>query len=143
MTNDLKELATEASDVAAHKAKSAQMAVEVAREVQNAQMVEETVKRTSEALLQRLKEVFGESDSENPQQMKVLVRRIPILCTNVEQIHTDIKDIKVLIKEGSADKEERLRAIERNMWKWIGVLLVFPPIVTLLVALLINKLTHA
>lgn len=43
-------------------------------------------------VIEGLKEVFGESD--NPQQMKVLVRRIPIICTNIETMHDNIKEIK-------------------------------------------------
>lgn len=85
---------TEASAEAVHKAKSAQQAVEVARELQLAKAVEETAERTKKALLEGLKEVFGDSDSSNPEHMKILVRRIPILCTNVLQMHDDIKAMK-------------------------------------------------
>lgn len=83
-----------ASAEAAHKAKTAAQAVEHAREVQLAQVVEETAQRTKEALLEGLKEVFGEGDGQDTDQMKVLVRRIPILCTNIEVMHTDIAAIK-------------------------------------------------
>lgn len=86
-------LSPEAAE-AIHKAKNAAQAVEFAREVQLQKAVEETAQKTKEALLEGLREVFGESDSENPQQMKVLVRRIPILCTNVEQMHEDLKEMK-------------------------------------------------
>jgi len=47
---------------------------------------------TKQQLLEALKEVFGEGD--NPAQMKILVRRIPIICTNIEEMHEGIKDIK-------------------------------------------------
>jgi hypothetical protein len=85
----------EASEVAAHKAKSAQAAVEVAREVQLAEAIEKTAAQTKQALLEGLKEVFGEGDEKrDPDQMQILIRRIPLICQDVKQIHTDMKDIK-------------------------------------------------
>src|SRR3954452_12729229 len=92
--------AEEAAAVAVHKARSLQQAVEVARELQMQRAVEETAHKTKEALLEGLKEVFGGSDSEDPQQMRILVRRIPIICTSIEQMHSDISDIKDNLKWG-------------------------------------------
>lgn len=88
----------EASAEAVHTAKNAQQAIEFAREAQLRQAVEETARRTKESLLEGLKEVFGEGDNKDPEQMKILVRRIPVLCTNVNQMHDDISDIKDNIK---------------------------------------------
>ncbi len=82
------------SKEAIHAAKNAAQAIEVAREAQLAKTVSETVQRTKDALLEGLKEVFGDSDSSSPGQMKILVRRIPIICSEINQIHTDIADIK-------------------------------------------------
>lgn len=90
----------QASAEAVHKAKNAAQAVEMVREAQMAKLVEDTAIRTKEALLEGLKEVFGEGDNKDPEQMKVLVRRIPILCTNVLQMHDDIADVKGDIKWG-------------------------------------------
>lgn len=81
-----------ASEVAAHKAKSAQLAVELAREAQQRELVEQTAAKTKEALLDGLKEVFGEGDKD-PNQMTVLIRRVPILCTNIEAMHKAIDKI--------------------------------------------------
>lgn len=92
-TNDLSPEAAQAI----HKTKSAQQAIELARAIEIERAVEQTALKTKEALLEGLKEVFGESDSENPQQMKVLVRRIPILCTNVAEMHSDLGEIKTSI----------------------------------------------
>lgn len=87
--------AEEASALAVHKAKSAQQAVEFAREMQLREIAAETVKQTKDALLEGLKEVFGDyGDTKDPQQMKVLVQRIPILCTTIIQMHQDIADMK-------------------------------------------------
>lgn len=83
----------QASHDAVHAARDAQQAVELAREVQLEKAVKETARQTKEALLEGLKEVFGDT-SEDPGQMKVLVRRIPILCTSIDQMHKDISDIK-------------------------------------------------
>lgn len=87
------DLSPESSD-AVHKAKNAQQAIEVAREIQNAKLVEDTAQETKKALIEGLKEVFGESDTANPQEMKVLVRRIPILCTNIANMHLAIEEMK-------------------------------------------------
>jgi HPt (histidine-containing phosphotransfer) domain-containing protein len=87
-----------ASAEAVHAVKNAAQAVEITRQAQLAEVVEQTAQRTKESLLEGLKEVFGNSDSDNPQQMTILVRRIPILCTNIEAMHQDISDIKGNIK---------------------------------------------
>ena len=55
--------------------------------IKNDQNIKEVVKEA-------LSEVFGESDNKDPEQMKILVRRIPILCANVENMHQNIADIK-------------------------------------------------
>lgn len=91
-------LSQEAQD-AIHKQKNAAQAIESAREVQLAKAVEETALRTKEALLEGLKEVFGDSDALNG-EMKILVRRIPLICQDVKQIHSDISDIRDNIKWG-------------------------------------------
>jgi len=101
---------------AVHAAKNAAQAIEVSREVALQKVVEDTANRTRETVLSALKEVFGESDSENPQQMKVLVRRIPILCTNVEKMHddlTDLKNIAKVNKDNIADINDNLRWVVR------------------------------
>ena len=54
-----------------------------------------TDKRVEIALTAALKNVFGGSDSSrDPEQMVILVRRIPILCTNVENMHVMIGEMK-------------------------------------------------
>lgn len=84
-----------ASAEAVHKTKNAQQAVEFARETQLREIAAETVKQTKDALLEGLKEVFGDfGDPKDPQQMKVLVQRIPILCTTIIQMHQDISEMK-------------------------------------------------
>lgn len=99
MTDSTNMDAHEASAAAAHKAKSAQAAVELAREVQNEELVVRTAQKTKEALLQGLKEVFGD-DGDDPKQMRILVRRIPIVCTNIQNMHDDITDMKDNLKWG-------------------------------------------
>lgn len=91
---DIHEKSQEASAEAVHKAKGAAQAVETAREMQLAELAEKTAQATKKSLIEGLKEVFGDSDTQDPQQMKVLVRRIPILCVSVMQMHEDIKAMK-------------------------------------------------
>lgn len=65
----------EASADAVHKAKSAAQAVEMAREAQLSELVEQTAQKTKQALLEGLKEVFGDGDEKNPAQMKIQIGR--------------------------------------------------------------------
>lgn len=95
METDPNITAEDASQEAVHTAKNAAQALETARQVQLA----EAVQQTKDALLAGLKEVFGDSDSTDPQQMKVLVRRVPLLCQSVEQTHKDIADLKDMVKD--------------------------------------------
>lgn len=79
---------------AVHSIRDAAQATELARQAQLADAITETAQQTQRAVLQGLKEIFGDMDSQNPGHMKILVHRIPILCTSVMQMHDDIKDLK-------------------------------------------------
>ena len=46
-----------------------------------------------ETVAEALKEVFTEGDTKEP-EMKILIRRIPILCTNVEAMHKSIEKME-------------------------------------------------
>ena len=81
---------SEASAEAAHKAKSAQMAVEISREVHLEEAIAKTAESTKAALLEGLQEVFGKGDDVGSGEMNILVRRIPLICGEIKQIHTDI-----------------------------------------------------
>lgn len=82
--------AEKASIEAVEKTKEAQEAVEHARREQiKAQNIEQT-----NMMIEALKAVFGnEGDEKDPEQMTVLVRRIPILCTNISEMHKSIDGI--------------------------------------------------
>jgi hypothetical protein len=69
---DLQAQADDATAEAVHKAKNAQAAIELARQAQLASAVEAAAQKTKDALLEGLKEVFGDSDSEDPTRMKCL-----------------------------------------------------------------------
>lgn len=84
----------EASAEAIHKTKNAQAAVELARQVQLEEAITKTALQTKAALLEGLKEVFGDGDEKDPDQMRILVRRIPILCTTVETMHLNLEKIQ-------------------------------------------------
>lgn len=87
--------AEDASKEAVHAAKNAAQATEAARQAQLAEAIAQTAAQTKAALIEGLKEVFGEGDSiTDDGQMVVLVRRIPILCTNVESMHKAIEKIQ-------------------------------------------------
>lgn len=84
----------EASAEAVHKAKGAAQAVEAARQAQLAELVQQTAQSTRDALMAGLKEVFGDSDAKDPDQMKILIRRVPILCTQITQMHEDLANMR-------------------------------------------------
>lgn len=79
----------QASAEAAHKAKSAQMAVEVAREIHQAELVGQT----KEALMEALQEVFGKGDDVGSGEMNILVRRIPLICQDIKNMSVSIEKI--------------------------------------------------
>lgn len=66
----------------------------MAREAQVQEALSKFADQNNKQLLSILKEVFGESDAENPKEMKILVRRIPILCTNIENMHKAIEEMR-------------------------------------------------
>lgn len=88
-----------ASAEAVHKAKNAAQAVEIAREAQNAKLVEDTAARTKESLIEGLREVFENDNNKDPKQMRVINQKIPLLCLSVEQTHTDIAEMKESLRE--------------------------------------------
>lgn len=84
------------ADMEPNVAKAAETAAQLV-----ADTAELTDKRVEIALTTALKKVFGESDADrDPDQMVVLVRRIPILCTNVANMHAMIAEIKENITWG-------------------------------------------
>lgn len=116
----------EASAHAVHKAKSAAAAVELSREVQMQEAIQKTAEQTKQTVVEALKEVFGDGDENNPTQMKVLVRRIPILCTNIEAMHKEI-----------ANTREDVVEIKDNL-KWGTRLVLGAVLLSLLGTVLIN-----
>ena len=98
--------AKSASEEAIHKAKNAQQAVEAAREAQNLELVEEAARRTKEALLEGLKEVFSNDNDTWPGKMTVILQRVPILCSTVLVMHEQIENM-----------DKKLEATNENI-KW-------------------------
>lgn len=81
--------ADEASDEAAHKAKSAAFAVEVSRELHQ----KELVAQTKDAMIDALREIFGDGDKAASGEMNILIRRIPFICDDIVQMHKGIDRI--------------------------------------------------
>jgi Fe-S cluster assembly ATPase SufC len=86
--------AEDASKEAVHTAKNAAQAVEVARQTQMIEVAKAAAAETKIMLMESLREVFGEGDQKNPEQMQILVQRIPLICQDVNQIHVDIREVK-------------------------------------------------
>lgn len=79
---------------AVHAQRDAAYTVELAREAQLARAIEEVAQRTKHDVIEGLREVFGNSDSEDPGRMKVLVRRIPLICQDIAQMRDDVQEMK-------------------------------------------------
>lgn len=74
--------------------------------------------QTKDMVIEALKEVFDTTDSKTPAEMKVLVRRIPILCTSVEDIHRNIESIHNSLSELIAwKKDDSNWKKEFDVWK--------------------------
>lgn len=86
--------AEQASADAIHKAKNAQQAIEAARAAQVEEAAMKAAERTKAALLDGLRQVFTNDNDKSPQEMRVLIQRVPIICTNIMQMHDDIKALK-------------------------------------------------
>ncbi len=48
-------------------------------------------KKIQEIVTKAIENVFGNSDTKDPEQMRVLVRRIPILCSQIESMSKQIE----------------------------------------------------
>ncbi len=81
-TNELKDIADDASAEAVHKAKQAQQAVEIAREAQMAS-----------AIANAVKEVFS-LDDENGRKRFVDISRVPLICQAILGIDQRLKTME-------------------------------------------------
>lgn len=117
------ELSTEA-ELAIHKTRSAQQAVEIAREVQIQKAIEETANRTENSIRKVLQEVFVESDSEKPEKMKVLWSKIPLLCTNMTAMHESIRTIEANQTNNTKAIEKIESYISKGVWVILTAVLV-------------------
>lgn len=77
-----------------HAARDEAQAREVSRQAQLDEAIEKTSLRTKADVLDVFQQVFGDGDSKDPHEMKVLVQRIPILCTQITQMHADIGEMR-------------------------------------------------
>lgn len=82
-----------AAKEAIHASKNAAQAVEMAREAQLATIVSQTAKETRAALLEGLQQIFGEGDEKDPEHMKIIYGKIPVLCIRVDAIDKNIAKI--------------------------------------------------
>ena len=84
----------DASAIAVHKAKNAQQAIEMARQLQIQEAVAKTAEETRRAVFEGLHQIFGEPDGKDPEQMRVIHQKIPILCIRMDAIDNNIKNIQ-------------------------------------------------
>lgn len=87
---------TEASREAVHAARDAAQAIETARAVQATVLHESTTASLTEAL----REVFGEYTE---QQRFIDLKRVPLICKQIEYIHENIAEIKTMMDNVKSD----------------------------------------
>lgn len=82
-------------DESTERSKNASSIADIARSVEHDQIAEKAAEKAKAAVMEAIQEVFGYSDkSADSPEMTVLIRRIPLICQDVKQIHADIADIK-------------------------------------------------
>ncbi len=91
----MNENTTDASKEAINKAKEAAEAVENSRAEQMSTFISKADDRTVKNLSQALSDVFGENSSAG---RFIDVKRIPLICAQITQIHTDISGIQDNLK---------------------------------------------
>ncbi len=79
---------------AVHAARDEAQAREMARQVQLEEAIDKASLQTKADVMEVLEKVFGNTEPKNPKEMSILVQRIPILCTQILQMHSDIGEIK-------------------------------------------------
>lgn len=103
--------ATVAADVVVH-------AAEAARDIARSQD-----ERTTQSLVDALREVFGENQNTG---RFIDVSRIPLICQNITGIHGEIAEIKGLFKEFSHSyvRRETFQPVEKVVYGVVGIILV-------------------
>jgi len=84
------------------------------------------------------KELLKVAVETSKEKLYIDISRVPLICQSVIQINKDIGEIKEMFTKADGDHEGRIRTLEKTIWKWVGLSMVVPPIVTILVAWIIN-----
>lgn len=65
-----------------------------------------------------IEDIFGSSDSKNPEQMRILVRRIPVLCVQIEKMSEQMEAMhETTGKLDSYIKDDANWKKEFDVWK--------------------------
>jgi len=100
MTDPLTE-AQEVSEVAAHKAKSAAAAVELAREVQQKELIDRVTKdivgerRLAEVVKEQVENVLA---TGSEQEKTLVLARVPFICQDIKDIHSTLVKINEALR---------------------------------------------
>lgn len=108
-------------------------ATETAAEL--ATIKEEKDERMTHVLADALREVFGENEKS---QRFIDVSRIPLICQSIISIHSDIKDIKEIIKDSDARhvNQDQFTPVKLIVYGFAG--LVLTAVVVALIALVLR-----
>lgn len=81
----------------------------------------------------------AQSDMSGEQKRYIDISRIPLICFSIVQIGKDVNEMKNLFKDSDSDKETRLRSLESNMWKGLGIMAIIAPIIATVVTIFITR----
>lgn len=91
-----------------------------------------------------LDEIVRKAQSEMSDESKryLDISRIPLICYTIVEIGKKLTEIQSAINKTDDDKEQRIRSLEKNMWKLVGVGIIVAPVVSTIVTIFITKTIH-
>ena len=117
------EIAEEATVAAIESKKQTAEVVEFARMKQSEAQVESIKNETLNAVSNVLKDIFGESDTKDPEKMKVIMKRVPILCTNVQLMHETLEKIQDMLENKFVTKTD-FNLVQKIVFGAVAIILV-------------------
>ena len=114
--------------------------------LENARMVvadaEEKARVLVDGAAKHAQDLLKTAVEASKEKLYIDISRVPLICQSVIQINGHIAELKEMVKAENNDHEGRIRVIEKTVWKWIGLSMILPPIITIIVAWLISVLIH-
>lgn len=97
----------------------------------------EFTKQQRETLDEIVRKAQSEMSDEGKRYLDI--SRIPLICYSIVEIGKKLTDIQASINKTDDDKENRIRSLEKNMWKLVGIGIIVAPVVSTIVTIFITK----